>query len=330
MSRSTSEHTARPYRGMKRSTRLTMVAGVAVFLTLVSGVSFAAWTASSLKTAAATAGAITVSTENSQGAATITALGPHTYDVSGGTKVAAISVNNTGTVPASVSTLAIARTGAIPGSQIAVKLWSQTTTPCSSTSPSSAISSTLAGGTIDLQSLTMTVAASSFATLCASTTFTGDLTTYAGMSTTATFTLNTAASANWKATDSLPLASRSFTQSVKTLSQLPAPSITGCSTTYRSYFWWFGYRPQATIAWNAPTAPAGTAITYKVYHQSGSTVTLLSTTTSRSVTINETHIQSDGTVTVVASATGYLDSPASSATTVSYSNVSSGGISCGN
>jgi hypothetical protein len=244
---------------MKRSTRMAIIAGVAVFLSLTSGVSFAAWTATSTKTATASAGAVAVSTATAGGAATVTAFGPFTYTSTNQTVTKPITARNTGTVDAFVSSVAITRSGTLAGNQIAVKFWVGTSTACDATSPS--VSSDLSGGTVVLSSLNMTIAASGSAILCASTSFTGSMSTQAGKSTSATLAVNTSAGTNWNATDSLTAASRSFTQDVFENKVPNAPTNTQCvnDSSYNSI----------TISWSTPsgfTAPNGG---YNIYYNGG-------------------------------------------------------------
>ncbi|WP_341952914.1 hypothetical protein [Salinibacterium sp. TMP30] len=255
MSRRTQPSDTSKQRGMKRSTRMSMIAGVAVFLTLVSGVSFAAWTASSTKTATASAGAVAVTTATAAGAATITAFGPFTYTSSNQTVTKPITVRNTGTVEASVSTVAISRSGTLAGNQIAVKFWAGTSAACAATTP--VVSSTLAGGTVSLATLNMTIAASGSATLCASTTFTGNMTTQAGRTTDATFAVNATAGTNWNATDSLAAASRTFTQNIFITTVPNAPTNAQCVNENNQNV--------ITISWSTPSGFVTPNGGYNVY-----------------------------------------------------------------
>lgn len=199
-------------RGMGRSTRISVTAGVVIFLSLISTVSFAAWTTSATKTASVTSGSIAVSTANSSGTATIPSLGAVTYTSSNRTVTRPITVHNTGSVVASVASVAITRTGALPGADIAVKLWAGSNSACAVTSP--VISTTLIEGTLPLNTLNMTIPPGGSALLCVSTTFTGDISKQAGKSATAIVVLRTSASTHWFADDSQSKANRTFTQLV--------------------------------------------------------------------------------------------------------------------
>ncbi|MGV8852216.1 MAG: hypothetical protein ACOH1M_06585 [Rhodoglobus sp.] len=241
MNRRTQHSNPAERRGMKRSTRISMIAGVTVFLTLVSGVSFAAWTASSTKNATATSGAVAVTTATAGGAATISALGPFTYTATNQTVTKPITVRNTGTVNASLKSIAITRSGTLDGNQIAVKFWVGTSTACAAATP--VVSTTLSGGTVSLSSLNLIIAASGSAFLCASTTFTGSMATQAGKSTSVTFAVNTTAGTNWNAIDSLAAASRTFTQNITAAPN--APTNTQCFNSSNENV--------ITISWSAPS-----------------------------------------------------------------------------
>jgi len=319
--------TARRERtGMKRSTRMSIIAGVAVFLSLTSGVSFAAWTASSVKTATATAGNIALTTATTGGAATITALGPYTYSAGNLTVTKPITVRNTGNVVATLSSITITSTSSTTtaplAAAIATKFWVGTSSACAASSTS--VSSTLSSATVSLTGLNMNLPAAGSAILCASTTFSGSLAAYAGKSVTSEFVLKSSAGTQWTATDVLPTASRSFTQSIQSVPQLAAPSNMSCSTSTTWGLW-----PQANVSWNAPTTPSGTSITYKLYYQSGSTTSLLGTTTNTAVTITDSLVTSSGTLTVVATATGFTDSTSSGPISLTYVSGFFGGVRCG-
>ncbi|EAR25733.1 hypothetical protein A20C1_07633 [marine actinobacterium PHSC20C1] len=274
-------------QGMKRSTRLSMIAGVAVFLTLVSGVSFAAWTASSTKTATATAGAVSVTTGTIAGAATITALGPFTYTATNQTVTKPITVRNTGTVDASVASIVIARSGTLGGNQVAVKFWAGASSACAATTP--VVSTTLSGGTVALSSLNMTVAATGSAILCASTTFTGSMTTQAGNATSATFTVELSAGTNWNATDAMASASRTFTQAIFASSAPNPPTNTQCVNQ--------GSSTAITISWSTPSGFSTPNGGYNIYYNGG----LLGNISSTSVTISGNSGWGNLTVRAVAS-----------------------------
>ncbi|WP_210403776.1 hypothetical protein [Salinibacterium sp. UTAS2018] len=278
---------------MKSSTRISFIAGFVVFLSLVSGVSFAAWSASSTQTATASAGAVALTTATASGASTISALGPHTYTASNQSLTKAITVRNTGTVEATVSTIAITRSGTLGGDQIAVKFWVGTNSSCAATTP--VVSATLAGGTVSLSTLKMKLASTGSAILCTSTTFTGSLVSQAGKTTTATFAINSSAGTNWNATDVVAEAGRSFTQSIFQTKAPNAPTGTMCVNERSDY--------TVTVSWNAPagfTTPNGG---YNVYYD-GSLIGN-STTTTASITGNATWaditiraVASDGTMSV--------------------------------
>ncbi|GAA1207130.1 hypothetical protein [Rhodoglobus aureus] len=210
MSRRAERADAGERQGMKRSTRMSITAGIVIFLSLTSSIGFAAWTASSSKSATATAGAVAVSTATSGGLATIAALGPFTYTSTNQSVTKPVTVRNTGSVEASVSSIAITSIGTLAGSEITARFWAGTSSACAATTPT--ITTTLGSGTVSLSTLNLTIAASNSAVLCVSTTFTGNMTTLAGQSISSSFTVRTSASANWVADDLLPSASRTFTQ----------------------------------------------------------------------------------------------------------------------
>ncbi|MBH0053250.1 hypothetical protein I6E74_03590 [Salinibacterium sp. SWN139] len=274
------------YRGMKRSTRMSIIAGVAVFLTLVSGVSFAAWTASSAKTATATTGAVSLTTSTTAGAATITALGPYTYTATNGSVTKPITVRNTGSVEASITSVTITRSGTLAGNQVAVKFWVGTSSACAATTP--VVSSTLNGGTVSLSTLNLTLASTGSAILCTSTTFTGSMTTQAGKTTTATFAVNSSAGTNWNTTDSTTAASRSFTQDIFESKAPNAPTATQC-VNQNSY-------TAITISWSTPsgfTTPNGG---YNVYYNGG----FVANTSGNSMGLSSSGATGDLTVRAVA------------------------------
>ncbi|MGV8913147.1 MAG: hypothetical protein ACOH14_11105 [Rhodoglobus sp.] len=272
---------------MKHSTRMSLIAGVAVFLTLVSGVSFAAWTASSSKTATATAGAVAVTTATTAGAATITSFGPFTYTSTNQTVTKPITVRNTGTVEASVSSITITRSGTLAGNQIAVKFWAGTSAACAVTTP--VVSATLSGGTVSLTTLNMTVASTASAFLCASTSFTGNMTTQAGKSTSATFAVNTTAGTNWNATDSSAAASRTFVQDVFITTVPNAPTSTQCVNESNQNV--------ITISWSTPSGFVTPNGGYNVYWQGS----YLANTSSNSMGLQGSGVTGNLTVRAVAS-----------------------------
>jgi archaellum component FlaF (FlaF/FlaG flagellin family) len=251
MSIHTQREAASDYRGMKRSTRISVIAGVAVFLTLVSGVSFAAWTASSTKTATASAGTIAVTTATSGGAATITALGPYTYTAANQTITKPITVRNTGSVAATLSQITITRSGTLAGDKVDLKFWVGSSSACAASS--AVVSAKLSDASVSFTSQFLTIPASSSAILCASTTFNGSMTTEAGTTSTATFALRTAAGSNWVADDVLSSANRTFTQQIDKPSTPPTAATCTPSNSNGE---------PITISW---TAPAGFTVGYRLY-----------------------------------------------------------------
>ncbi|CAO1653554.1 Fibronectin type-III domain-containing protein [Salinibacterium sp. NYA9b] len=287
MIRTVERTTAQGYRGMKRSTRVSMIAGVAVFLTLVSGVSFAAWTASSTKTATAATGAVALTTATTSGASTISALGPYTYTATNQTVTKPITVRNTGTVDASVSSVTISRNGTLAGNQVAVKFWVGTSSACAATTP--VVSSTLAGGTVSLSTLNITLASTGSAMLCASTTFTGNMTSQAGKTTTATFAINSSAGTNWNTTDAMSAANRSFTQDIFQSTVPNAPTATQCAN--QSAY------DEIRISWTAPSGFSTPNGGYNVYYNG----TFVANTSSTSIGLSGNGANGNLTVRAVAS-----------------------------
>lgn len=278
---------------MKRSTRLSVIAGAAVFLTLVSGVSFAAWSASSAKTATATTGAVALTTATTGGAATITALGPFTYTATNQTVTKPITVRNTGSVSASVTSVTISRTGSLGGGQVAVKFWVGTSAACAATTP--VVSSTLNGGTVSLTTLNMNLSSTGSAILCASTTFTGNMTSQAGKTTTATFAVNASAGTNWNTTDSLAAGSRSFTQEIFQSTAPNAPTATQC-VNQSSY-------NEIKISWTTPSGFSTPNGGYNVYYNgafvanaSGNSINLTGSGATGNLTVRA--VATDGTESV--------------------------------
>ncbi|MEV8253100.1 hypothetical protein AB0O95_03945 [Rhodoglobus sp. NPDC076762] len=323
MTNPTSRTVTRGYVGMRRSTRSAIIAGIAVFLTLVSGVSFAAWNTSSATSATAATGAVALTSATTSGGSTITALGSHTYTATNQTVTKPLTVRNTGTVDASILSVAISRTGTLAGDQVAVKLWVGKNATCAASNP--VVSSTLAGGTISLSALNVNLAAGGSAIICASTSFTGSMTTQAGKTTTATFAINSSAGTNWIATDSMTPASRSFTQDVAAAPKLAAPTNMQCTT--RSVYWGAWYESQ--ISWTAPTISSG-SLSYEVYFDNGTGPTLLGTTSATSVTITRALISGDGDITVRATLNASTQSAASTPVAVQLANGwYSTGVACG-
>ncbi|MBH0008425.1 hypothetical protein [Salinibacterium sp. SWN1162] len=298
---------------MKSSTRISFIAGFVVFLSLVSGVSFAAWSASSTQTATASAGAVALTTATASGVSTISALGPHTYTASNQSLTKAITVRNTGTVEATVSTIAITRSGTLGGDQIAVKFWVGTNSSCAATTP--VVSTTLAGGTVSLSTLNMKLASTGSAILCTSTTFTGSLVSQAGKTTTATFAVNSSAGTNWNATDVVAEAGRSFTQSVAVNSAPKAPSAIRCETHNNQKI--------AIVSWTAPTGFDSPNGGYKIYFNG----VLNRTTTDTSVELAEHGVNAE--VTVRAVALDGSESVDSAAVAIVSTNKGNGGSVCG-
>jgi len=222
------QHTASgESRGMKRSTRMAITVGVVIFLSLVSSVSFAAWTASSSKSATVSVGKVAVTTGTAGGANTISALGPHIYSPVSSPVSKPITVRNTGSVAATVSSITIVRTGDLGDNQVSVKLWASASSACVASATS--VTQPLNNNTsINLSSLNMTIPASGSAILCASTTFTGDLVTQAGRSINVEFRLNASAGTQWTTTDSLSAAARSFTQTIIINITPNAPTMLQC------------------------------------------------------------------------------------------------------
>ena len=317
MSRIAERTTAQGYRGMKRSTRVSIIAGVAVFLTLVSGVSFAAWTASSTKTATAATGAVALTTATTSGASTISALGPHTYTATNQTVTKPITVRNTGSVEASVTSVTISRSGTLAGNQVAVKFWVGTSSACAATTP--VVSSTLAGGTVSLSTLNITLASTGSAILCASTTFTGNMVTQAGRTTDVTFALNSSAGTNWNATDAVAAAGRSFTQSIFISTAPNAPTNMQCTNGSNS--------SSVTIAWSTPSGFVAPNGGYNIYYN-GSLIGNIADTT-----VGLTGSGVSGTVTIRAVAldgTESADSPGIPLEPRSYTWWGQGsGLACG-
>jgi len=335
MSRREPHTIAQTYQGMKRSTRLSIIAGVAVFLTLVSGVSFAAWTASSTKTATASAGAVAVSTEG-----TVAALGLYTYSLTNTSITKAVTVRNTGSVSASVANIAITRTGTLGDDQIWVTFWAGTSSACAATTPVVKVRLNN-GSSANLSTLNMTVAASSSAILCASTTFDGSLVTQAGRTANATFGLTSRAGTNWTAFDSMAVANRSFSQSIVVNTAPGAPTVKSCVNQTDS-------NNRILISWNAPSGPVPVVSSYNIYFtqvvDSVSTTALIGNTTSTSALVSNVGSDSGiafvtkaensssganvGTLTVRSiSATG-AESSTSAAFTVKERNGNSG-LACG-
>ncbi|MBH0129957.1 fibronectin type III domain-containing protein [Salinibacterium sp. NK8237] len=305
------------YSGMTRSTRFAMIAGIAVFLTLVSSVSFAAWTATSTKSATASTGAVALSTATTAGASTITALGPYTYTATNQTVTKPITVRNTGSVDASVTSIVISRSGTLGGAQVTVKFWVGTSSACAASTP--VVSTTLSGGTVSLSTLNLSVAATGSAILCASTTFTGSMTTQAGRTTDVSFALNSSAGTNWNTTDSLALSGRSFTQSIFITTAPNAPTNLQCTNG--------SDEDRVTIAWSTPsgfTTPNGG---YNIYYNGS----LLGNVTTTSAGLTGSNVS--GTITVRAVASDGTESADSSSVTLeprSYDRRGQGsGIACG-
>jgi hypothetical protein len=321
-------------RRLKRSTRISITAGIVVFLSLTSNIGFAAWTTVGTKTATATAGVLSVTTSS-----TLTALTSEILEASYPTLTKPITVNNTGTVAATLSGIEIVRqaSSTLAGDLITVKFWAGTNGVCGTVTD--AATATLSNGNYSLSGLKITIPVSGAATLCASTTFNGDidsLRVQQSKSITAELKIKAVAKDTpWEAIDSESDANRQFTQTVRTL----LPALVGtCSTSYRSI--WplslLGRNPEATISWpafSAPTMPANTRVTYRVFSKTGSIVTELGSTENRSFTINEKNLGSSGTITVTASAEGFFDST-TDPIQVSYvysvlSSILSIGIRCG-
>lgn len=303
--------------GMKASTRMSMIAGVVVFLTLISGVSFAAWTATSTKTATATTGAVSIATGATKAAttSTIADLGPVTYEATNQSVVKPITVWNTGSVAATLNSVTISRplgsSNTLSGQDIAVKFWVGEDASC--TAPTSVTSTNLAAGTVTLSAPQPTIAAGSSIILCASTTFTGSLNNEV-RSISTELLLNASASANWKASDALAVPSRTFTQTVQQIPQLTSPNIQ-CSDTRPG-----GGRYQSTISWTPPTnAPVGVSYTVTFTPTTGAVKTFTQTATSK--TFDASVTGSAGTVTVVATAPGYISSVSTTTKSLTYTNV---------
>ncbi|QYH35312.1 hypothetical protein [Salinibacterium sp. M195] len=239
---------------MRKLASFSITVGIVVFLCLTSSVSYAAWTASSTRTATATTGAVALSTSTSSGAATITALGPHTYTATNETVKKPITVRNTGSVAATVSSIAISRTGTLGDNQITVKFWAGTSSSCAATTP--IVSTALNVGSVSLSSLNMTIAASGSAILCASTTFDGDVLAQAGRSANVTFQLKSSAGTNWIASDSLDSNDRSFTQSIVLKVAPNEPRNVECSNNGFS---------GVTVEWSTPTGFVTPNGGYRVY-----------------------------------------------------------------
>lgn len=242
-------------RGIKRSTQVSIAAGIVVFLSLVSGASFAAWTASSSKSATATAGAISLTTSTSGGSPTITALGPVTYTSTSQSVTRPITVRNTGNVDAALSSIDISGSGTLVGAQISVRFWAGSSTACTASTP--AVTTTLASGTVALAALNSTVPGSGSSILCTSTTFMGSMANDAGKSITATFAIKAKAGDNWSATDASSNASRSFTQQVFQDTAPNAPGSIQCVDD--------SDRNQITVSWSTPSGFSTPNGGYNVY-----------------------------------------------------------------
>ena len=256
MNRRTERAAPGEHRGMKRSTRMAITVGVVIFLSLVSSISFAAWTASSSKNATVSIGKVAVTTGTTGGANTISALGPHTYSAVSPPVLKPITVRNTGSVRATVSSIAILRTGTLGDNQVSVTFWAGSSSACTASAP--AVTQLIINNTsIDLSSLNMTIPATGSAILCASTTFTGSLATQAGRTMNVEFALTSRAGTQWVAADSMAVAARSFTQSIFIDVAPNAPTVVQCVDTIDNNV--------ITISWSTPNgflAPNGG---YNVY-----------------------------------------------------------------
>lgn len=293
--------------------RAAVATAVVVFLSLTSTISYASWTSDTSKTSSVGAGTIGLTTSSTTGLAT-------TYTASALTRVAAVTVANTGTVPLTLSSIAIANAGTL-GSSITLAIWNKPSGACQTSVPSGSFSTTLNTATTAIASSYGLAVPTAGTTLCVATTFTGNLSTSGGQSTSPTVTVSGSAGTNWIVADGATAANRTFTQSV---AGVGAPTALTCQAGdgYRVFILTYD---TALISW---TAPAGTAPTsYQVFVGT----TQVGTTTSTSFEITGGNLSATGNnlAVTVRAVSGTLTSAASSSVAISsQSSVLSRNVNC--
>jgi hypothetical protein len=238
--------------------RTTLAITLAVMLTLSSTVSFAAWTATGQASTSAANGTVGITSNASIGSA----LG-FTYAATNLTKIGAITLTNTGTVPLEIRNVVIAAQSAatnVPPSQVGISIWAPSSSACGTLVPGTVLASgTLASASLTLSSA-QTVATTTPRTLCVATTLNGGIQTLAGKTVEAllTFHAGVAGNSTWVASDP---SNRTFTQQVP----VTAPVVScrsNSGSTYGFELSWSGttgtsyvarWRTSATGDWTAGT-----------------------------------------------------------------------------
>jgi hypothetical protein len=292
----------------RRCPRLLPQAAVAlclvVMLTLTSAVSFAAWNATVTKNATASAGTVGIS---SSGFAALA----HGYSASSVVKVAPVTVSNTGTVPLTLSSVAIGATGPL-APNLSLALWKAPSAGCQASVPTGSFTTTLSAASTAIPASFAFAVPATGLSLCAATTLTGSAASLAAQTVTPTITLTGSVGSHWAAADAST--ARSFTQTVQ---GVQPPTGLGCADGDGYPGWIFTF-DSVLITW---TAPAG-AVSYKVYVATADGATLVGTTTSTRFEIDASVLRSVGRsmpVTVVA-VNGAAESLPSAAVAITSSN----------
>lgn len=217
--------------GIRLRTRIAAVTGVAAFLVLAgTGAGYAAWKATSTVSATAT----------STNAAVTLAIDPAlagAYTSSALTRIAPLTLANTGGAPLSLAVTATNTNASLAG-QIRLQLWVRTGGTCGTTVPGSGVTTGTLAAPPALPTGATTLANGSNVVVCAATTFIGTYATYSGQSNTATLTLTGTVGTAWSSTASGTLAQN-----------LSAPTATCVNKGDL----------EVTVTWNQPAALPSTA-----------------------------------------------------------------------
>jgi len=207
--------------GMRMRTRVAAVAGVVSFLVLAgTGAGYAYWTASSAVQA-------TAQSTNAAVALTASSALTTTYTSSStGPVIGALTLSNTGGAPLALA-LTASNTNAGLSGAISLRLWLQSGGSCGTTVPTSGVTSGTLAAPPALPAGATNANAGASAVVCAATAFTGTYATYAGQSTTVTFTLTGSVGTNWRPTATVgitqSLAANSLLTCTPQAGNLPSP-----------------------------------------------------------------------------------------------------------
>jgi len=174
---------------------------LSVMLVMSSTIAHAAWTANAQASTTATNGKVGITSNGTVGSSLA-----HAYTPTSLTRIGAITLTNTGSVPLEIRRVAIAAQAAptnVPPSQVGIVVWAPASSACGVSVPGTV----LASGTLELASLPLSasqlLSVTVPRTLCVATTLNGGTQSQAGKTVSASLTFNAgvASSLTWTASD---------------------------------------------------------------------------------------------------------------------------------